>query len=522
MTETSLPALTAASNTAAKLLGRSSSKDAKQPREDDQTQAINAMCKTLNATVTKLLYSFAALNSESDAASGSATSTLALALAASKRDELSIKIADALASSVERVIKCKDTALRSMALKEVRARFVVHEKPKAEMCDQGVQAAPRRPKVSLADAAKAMMNHSDSPTQVAFMGSFRKSPAASKKVEAAPTDEEILRQLAAGTSSTDENVDTTNDDAKSGDGGKRSRPASATDPSSSSGGTKLPGIYERQLQWAKKASERREQMKIDKENREREAEKPADGSKKSNRWAHVESVMKRERITAEEGWKQDMQAEMNEERELRREAERKAREQAERAKQLQAERDKAEAARKEAVQKMDVAHKKMVATEKKYESAKMAQEKLAQQHKDELEIRDAFGEKGLEQWPMFPGKKLFRVLESEEFDGRVSQEFRQKDPESGERGVTLLMGRLAHAKQSEAQAVLFDERFFSDLQAARWWQTNGHRFELVKERIARDKQRAQSAQGLRRPVRESTLSDEVLEKFPGLKKNQNL
>ena len=99
---------------------------------------------------------------------------------------------------------------------------------------------------------------------------------------------------------------------------------------------------------------------------------------------------------------------------------------------------------------------------------------------------------------MFPGKKLFRVLESEEFDGRVSQEFRQKDPESGERGVTLLMGRLAHAKQSEAQAVLFDEKFFSDLQAARWWQTNGHRFELVKERIARDKQRAQSAQGLMR------------------------
>ena len=71
------------------------------------------------------------------------------------------------------------------------------------------------------------------------------------------------------------------------------------------------------------------------------------------------------------------------------------------------------------------------------------------------------------------------------------------------------MGRLAHAKQSEAQAVLFDERFFSDLQAARWWQTNGHRFELVKERIARDKQRAQSAQGLRRPV-QNDVSDEVL------------
>ena len=95
---------------------------------------------------------------------------------------------------------------------------------------------------------------------------------------------------------------------------------------------------------------------------------------------------------------------------------------------------------------------------------------------------------------MFPGRKVFRVLESEHFDGRISAEFRVKDAESGERGVTLLMGRLAHSKAQEAQAVLFDTKWMNDLQAARWWRENAHRFEQVKERLKREKQRAQSAQ----------------------------
>merc|ERR1712167_490658 len=126
--------------------------------------------------------------------------------------------------------------------------------------------------------------------------------------------------------------------------------------------------------------------------------------------------------------------------------------------------------------------------------AKREQEQLAAQHAEALEIRDAFGENpGLELWPMFPGRRVFRVLDGDNFDGRVSQEFRVKDSESGERGVSLLMGRLAHNSASEAQAVLFDEKYYTPLQAARWWQQNAHRFPKVQERIARDKQRAQSA-----------------------------
>ena len=77
---------------------------------------------------------------------------------------------------------------------------------------------------------------------------------------------------------------------------------------------------------------------------------------------------------------------------------------------------------------------------------------------------------------MFPGRRVFRVLEADEFDGRVSQEFRVKDAESGERGVSLLMGRLASGTMSECQAVLFDTKLLSELEAARWYQRNAHRF----------------------------------------------
>merc|ERR1711939_1029243 len=101
--------------------------------------------------------------------------------------------------------------------------------------------------------------------------------------------------------------------------------------------------------------------------------------------------------------------------------------------------------------------------------AKVSADQMAKQHAEELEIRDAFGEGGLEVWPMFPGRKVVRTLSSEYFDGRVSAEFRAKDAESGERGVSMLMGRLAAGKGSETQAVLFDTKYMSDLDAARWW-----------------------------------------------------
>ena len=52
-----------------------------------------------------------------------------------------------------------------------------------------------------------------------------------------------------------------------------------------------------------------------------------------------------------------------------------------------------------------------------------------------------------------------------------------QDMESGERGVSLLMGRNASTRASEPQCVLFDPNILSDLQAARWWVANRHRFD---------------------------------------------
>ena len=533
-----------------------------KPKESDESQAVNTLVKTLNATVMKLLYSYAALNADQAEAKSSASTSIATALAASKRDELCTKIAEALAGSVEKVIKCKDVTLRTMALKDLRARFVVPEKPKPEMMDQGVQAAPRKPKISVAAAANIAMAN-DSPSQVAFNSSFKK-PTPSKlggeeKKQPQPSpqmsDDDILKQLADGTSTaaaspsarspsgfgkelatssagaanaSSSNASSSKDAATGGaaDGeGRKSRPGSG-----GTSGTVLPGIYERQMKWAAKAAERREQARVEKENKEREAEKGPD-AKKGGRWAHVESVMRKQRVAAEEGWKAELHAEMQEEREMRYDAERRAREQAKEREQLERDKAKAEEMRKEAQAKMDAMQRKMQKAQAELALAKRAQEELSAKHAEELEVRDAFGDHGLEVWPMFPGRKVFRVLDGDEFDGRVSQEFRVKDPGSGERGVTLLMGRTAHSGVSEAQAILFDTERISDLQAARWWREHGARFEQVKERLQREKQRAQSAQPSSRAAlssdavpapppkkaSSSNYTEEFLLKHPGLR-----
>ena len=101
---------------------------------------------------------------------------------------------------------------------------------------------------------------------------------------------------------------------------------------------------------------------------------------------------------------------------------------------------------------MAAANRRASEAEQRYEQAREAQEREAARHREELEIRDAFGERGLEEWPMFAGKKVWRVAESEHFDGRVSAEFRVKDAASGEPGVSLLMGRLAGSKASEVHS----------------------------------------------------------------------
>ena len=492
----------------------------KKPKVDPETEAISTLCKTLNATVMKLIYSNAALMAEQTMAPDGTQSGLTLALAASKREELSAKICETLAMAVEKVVRCNDVAMRSHIVRDLRARFEPKpEKPKPEMVDESTQCVIRKPKVSLLAAAAA--------AHVA-----QESPPVRMAAPAGPSDDDILKALRGeggpaaeaaaepppnaladqamkniGLSSAKDIVGfaraLTESDAKNNNNSNSAanvkRPVSAAAGLENSGGgnAKLPGIYERQMMWQAKAAERKERLLLEKENKEREAEKPV-RSKASAKWAHVESVMKRERLQEEAGWKQEMQDQMQAERDRRDRAELKAKEEREAKEKLAVERDAAEAKRKEAVERMDKYHERMRHAETSLAKEKQANAQMAQAHAEEIEIRDAFGERGLESWPMFPGRRVHRVLESDEFDGRVSQEFRTKDSESGERGVTLLMGRLASGKVAECQAVLFDTKYLSDLQAARWFAEHKPRFERVKERIESEKQRRATSAGSRR------------------------
>ncbi len=66
-----------------------------------------------------------------------------------------------------------------------------------------------------------------------------------------------------------------------------------------------------------------------------------------------------------------------------------------------------------------------------------------------------------------------------------------KDTDESSKGVSLLMGRSATTQTSEVQCILFDHNL-SDLEAARWWDANRHRFEKAQRAFVR----SQTSQGL--------------------------
>ena len=130
---------------------------------------------------------------------------------------------------------------------------------------------------------------------------------------------------------------------------------------------------------------------------------------------------------------------------------------------------------------LGIAKGRMREEEGKFEVLRKKAEQEAQGDAETLEVRDAFGERGLEEWAPFPGKRIFQVTPSDQFDGRISSEFRQKDEGTDEKGVSLLMGRSAALGTSEVQCILFDPKHLSDVQAARWWERNRRRFEQRAE-----------------------------------------
>jgi len=198
-------------------------------------------------------------------------------------------------------------------------------------------------------------------------------------------------------------------------------------------------------------------------------------------YAHVQSAIKVAR-KEEEGTKLvESEKRVQEERSARAEAESRLAELAAEHSAVQGKCAFLSEERDAASHELGIAKGRMREAEGKFEVLRKKAEQEAQGHAETLEVRDAFGERGLEEWAPFPGKRIFQVTSTDMFDGRISSEFRQKDEGTDEKGISLLMGRSAALGTSEVQCILFDPKHLSDVQAARWWEQNRRRFEKRAE-----------------------------------------
>jgi len=239
------------------------------------------------------------------------------------------------------------------------------------------------------------------------------------------------------------------------------------------------GMYERQMEWARRKQAKIHETRVEIAKREA-AEAAAIKLPSMKLYEHVESALRKERRAEEDGRVARAEEAAQVAALARQEAEERAKREEQERERMQQVMQRAEQLRMEAEAKMKEADERAREAEVRYEKARQEQEKQALQHKEELEIRDAFGEQGLEVWPMYPGKKILRVADSDAFDGRISQEFRVKDADTNEPGISLLMGRLATKGVQEVQCILFDTKRMTDLQAARWWEANHYRFNRKK------------------------------------------
>jgi len=425
-------------------------------RKSDQAEAIAGLCKTYNSTVTKLLYAFAGLKS-ADEADSKAAASISQALAKAERTSLMEQITTALSGGVEKVVRCEDVAVRGGVMRDLRARFAPPEKPTT--CDVSVQAAAPREK-----RASSKIQRS-----VSIDASALSSAKSVPSPEASASDAAVLAQLRGEVSEKPPEVAAAALPPPITEG-VRSRPGSGAAPSGP------PGMYERQMEWARKKAAKIQENKVEKENKEAEvvAQQKA---RKSKLYAHVESAMRKEKRMEDDGRVAAAEEMAAAEAAQREAAEARARHEEQERARMQKIMQMAEAAAAEAESRMREADARAREAEARCEAAQRDAERQAAEHALALEIRDAFGETGLETWPMFPGKRVWRVADSSNFDGRVSQEFRVKDAESGEPGVSMLMGRLAGSKSStEVQCILFEARRMSELECARWWEAQKHRF----------------------------------------------
>ena len=438
-------------------------------KSDDQAAVVKSLCKTYTHTVTKLLYAFSAVRDEMLEAEGTKATTIGEAIATGQRDEMLENISVALAGGVEQILRSKEVAARTGVLRDLRARFAPKDPP--AKADAGVQAVPPKERKT-----KSEPQEQGAPKQPEVQAAAcGERPASAANARAGPT-------LAGAVEAA------------------KARPASAALPSTTGAPASVPegaapklpegnSFASRQMAWELRKLQRIEERRVDKEAKEREAVKPAPAPGKAapppKLYAHVQSAIKMARKSEDDSKlaaaerRIDQQAdELKEAAESLQRLEQQHAHAESEAGLLREERDEAEVQLRQARARQREA-------EGRYEKVKGAFEREQQRHADQLEVRDAFDELGgLQEWPMVPGKRVLPVGGLEDFDGRISQEFRQKDAEGGERGISLLMGRRADTNTTEVQCIIFDPKQLKEVQMARWWQTHRHRFEK-KYRVPR-------------------------------------
>jgi len=437
-------------------------------RTDEQAQVVQSLCKTYAATTTKMIYAFSALSEiHTESASGKASSVDA-ALASSGRALLIEQMASTLAAAVEKIIRSPDLSMRSAVLRDLRVRFTAKTSTtKAEFgCQTDIEPPAKQQRVSRAEGpsisvAREEAHDTAEPPSAAATGEVHSTETASGGTPSGSVNASVGGAAEVGVSR---------------------------------------GMYDRLKAW-----EARKEARLEMERKKADDDLQKELEKRSARpaaklYAHVESVIKKERNALENARVSQAEAMAHEALMAKEHAERVAEHERMQASMSEDARREAEQNRAAALEAAHAARKEARRAEAKYQELLHDVECDKKARADLKEIADALNGREFESWPMLPGKKVLRVKEAEEFDGRISAEFRCKDDESGERGISLLMGRVYSTRAVEPQCVLFDETVFSDLEAARWWAKNAHRkcFELSK--TGQMLQRARSGSSRNQPL----------------------
>lgn len=231
-------------------------------------------------------------------------------------------------------------------------------------------------------------------------------------------------------------------------------------------------IWERGIEW-----ERRRQQKLAEWRQQKEQQELSLADRPRNmdsRWAHVQSVMKMERLREEEEARQAAEeAQRQAEADAFAEAQRQARALAEQELRAQAERDDAEI---EAAIKAEAEEMARRAAEAARRAREEAERKRKEAEADARTVRAAFGHKGLERRGSMPTKLAWRVSSPDLLSGNVMHEYRVKDTLTRTKGVSFVMGQTRDSSDDVVQVVLFDKAEFDEVRAAKWWAEHEHKF----------------------------------------------